>query len=162
MTVFRPFRYLWLICSILAFIFVARTTFAEVTMSRVDSLRLEHERARRPLPSHRVLMSTLDSLRLSQAISARPEMDREQVLDRTIEPEKYVVGPGDELILILWGEISESFLLEITPEGNVLVPHVGEILVRQLTLAQAKDRIIREVGKRYRNVNISVSLTKVR
>jgi protein involved in polysaccharide export with SLBB domain len=107
-------------------------------------------------------MSTLDSLRLSQAISARAEMEREQVLDRNIDPEEYIVGPGDELVLILWGEISESFLLEITPEGKVLVPHVGEILVRELTLAQAREKIIGEVGKRYRNVDTSVSLVRVR
>jgi protein involved in polysaccharide export with SLBB domain len=162
MSVSRLFTAIWMGGLILTLSFAVSASAPQVTMSRLDSLRLEHKRASRPLPSHDILMSVLDSLRLRQAISARGEMEREQVLDKNIDPEEYAVGPGDELILSLWGEISESFLLEITPEGKVLIPQLGEILVRQLTLAQARDKIIEAVSKRYRNVIASVSLTKVR
>ena len=107
-------------------------------------------------------MSRLDSLRIMRALEARAEVGREQVLERNIEPDKYAVGPGDELILTLWGEISESYPLEITPEGKVLVPHIGEISLEHMTLAQAQNEIVQAVSRRYRNVDISVSLSKVR
>ena len=162
MSVSRWFTASWMSSLILAISVAGSASAPQMTMSRLDSLRLAQERGRRPLLSHRALMSTLDSLRLSQAISAKGELEREQVLDKNIDPQEYVVGPGDELVLILWGEISESFLLEITPEGKVLVPHVGEVLVKQLTLAQARVKIIEAVDKRYRNVEASVSLVKIR
>lgn len=141
---------------------VARAASGEMTMSRLDSLRLMQEREKVSLSPHRVMMSRLDSLRLRQAVERRRELGIEQALERDIVPEEYVVGPGDELILTLWGEISQSFLLTVTPEGRVLVPHVGDISVGQLTLAQAKERIVKEVGKRYKSVTTSVSLSKVR
>lgn len=112
--------------------------------------------------SLQMAMSKLDSLRLMKAMEARSEVGREQALERNVEPEEYVVGPGDEIILSLWGEISESYPLEVTPEGKVLIPHVGEILVGQMTLEQAKKKIVEAVGKRYKKVAISVSLSKVR
>ena len=138
MSVSRLCTAIWIAGLILAFPFVASAATPQVTLSR------------------------LDSLRLMQAVEVRAEVGKEQALERNIKPEEYVVGPGDELILNLWGEISESYSLEITPEGKVLVPHVGEILVGQLTLDQAKKKIVREVGKRYKNVVTSVSLSRVR
>ncbi len=157
-----PFRAIHACGFILAVLCVTTSASSQTAVSRLDSLRLQHKRELRLRPSHGALMSALDSLRLSHAISAGAEVEREPVLDRSVDPQEYVVGPGDELVLILWGEISESFLLEVTPESKVLVPHVGEISVRQLTLAQAREKIIGEVSKRYRNVDTSVSLTKVR
>jgi polysaccharide export outer membrane protein len=139
MFVSRPFTAIWLAGLVLGLPFVtSATTTPEETMSK------------------------LDSLRIMRAVEARTEVGREQVLERNIEPEKYVVGPGDKLILTLWGEISESYPLEITPEGKVLVPHIGEISLGQITLAQAQNKIVHTVGKQYRNADISVSLSKVR
>ncbi len=109
-----------------------------------------------------VEMSKLDSMRVMRAVEARAEVGREQALEKNIKPEEYVVGPGDEIILSLWGQISESYPLEVTPEGKVLIPNVGEILIGELTLEQAEKKILRAVRARYKNVDASVSLFKVR
>ncbi len=107
-------------------------------------------------------MSKLDSLRLIKAMETRAEVGREQALERNVDPQVYVVGPGDELILNLWGEIGESVPMKITPEGTVLIPFVGEVMVGQLTLAQAKERIIDRVSRHYRVKDVSVTLSGVR
>jgi protein involved in polysaccharide export with SLBB domain len=107
-------------------------------------------------------MTKLDSLRLIKAMEARAEVGQEQALERNVDPQRYVVGPGDELVLNLWGELEESVPLKITPEGTVLVPYVGEVMVGELTLAQAKDRIINRVRTRYRGEKVSVTLSGVR
>ncbi|MCK4597893.1 polysaccharide biosynthesis/export family protein, partial [bacterium] len=109
-----------------------------------------------------VEMSKLDSMRVMQAVEARAEVGREQALEKNIKPEEYVVGPGDEIILSLWGQISESYPLEVIPEGKVLIPNVGEILIGELTLEQAEKKILRAVRARYKNVDASVSLYKIR
>ena len=107
-------------------------------------------------------MTKLDSLRLIKAMETRAEVGREQALERNVDPQVYVVGPGDKLVLNLWGEIGESVPLEVTPEGTVLIPYVGEVMVGELTLAQAKDRIIARVSRHYRAKDVSVTLSGVR
>jgi protein involved in polysaccharide export with SLBB domain len=107
-------------------------------------------------------MTKLDSLRLIKAMETRAEVGREEALESNVDPEQYVVGPGDELVLNLWGEIAESVPLKVTPEGTVLVPYVGEVMVGELTLAEAKKRIIGRVRSRYLGKDVSVTLSGVR
>jgi protein involved in polysaccharide export with SLBB domain len=114
----------------------------------------------KPVPE--VELTKLDSLRLMQAMERRAAVGQEQALESNVDPKEYIVGPGDELILSLWGEISESYPVEVTPEGKALIPHVGEILVGELTLEEAEKKILQAVGRRYKSVQSSVSLSKVR
>jgi len=107
-------------------------------------------------------MTKLDSLRLIKAMETRVEVGREEALESKVDPRVYVVGPGDELVLNLWGEIAESVPLKVTPEGTVLVPYVGEVMVGELTLDQAKERIIGRVRRQYRGKDVSVTLSGVR
>jgi protein involved in polysaccharide export with SLBB domain len=163
MSVSRSFRAIWMFGLIMAVCcLVPGALFGQTAVSRLDSLRLQHRRERRPLPSHGALMSSLDSLRFRRSLEAREGMEKEQVLERAVKPEEYVLGPGDEIVVSLWGEINRSYPLEITPEGLVLLPHVGEILVGQMTLEQAKKNILDRLSRRYKDVAISVSLSKVR
>ena len=53
--------------------------------------------------------------------------------DRDINPEDYLVGPGDVLQLYIWGEFDLSYMLQVDPEGNVLIPQWG--LYSEMTLA---------------------------
>ena len=48
----------------------------------------------------------------------------------------YRVGPRDILALILTGGVENSYTLEVTREGFVVVPQVGQIYVANLTLEQ--------------------------
>jgi protein involved in polysaccharide export with SLBB domain len=107
-------------------------------------------------------MTRLDSLRLIKAMEAQAEVGQQQALESNVDPQVYVVGPGDELVLNLWGEMAESVPLKVTPEGTVLVPYVGEVMVGELTLAQTKERIIDHVRRRYRGKDVSVTLSRVR
>ena len=44
-------------------------------------------------------------------------------------PEDYRLGAGDEVIVDLWGDVQRSYQLEISPDGLVIVPDVGPIMV---------------------------------
>jgi len=100
-----------------------------------------------PLPETE--MTRLDSLRLIRAMETRAKVGEEQALESNVDPKEYVVGPGDVLILNLWGQASQSIPLEVTPEGQVLVPYIGGIMVGEMMLAEAKEEILRAVGKSY-------------
>lgn len=48
----------------------------------------------------------------------------------------YRLGPGDRLVLILTGDVEESHSLDVTREGFVVIPSVGQVYVNNLTLGE--------------------------
>ncbi len=82
--------------------------------------------------------------------------------DKIIDPEEYIIGPGDELTIFFYGGYSREERLKITPEGTVLVPEFGQIELGQISLAEAKRQIMDALSKRYTNVEISITLSRLR
>lgn len=82
--------------------------------------------------------------------------------DRDINPEEYLVGPGDVLQLYIWGEFDLSYMLQVDPEGNVLIPTVGSFHVSEMTLADAKRLVYEAAQKKYPGVDITISLASMR
>lgn len=83
-------------------------------------------------------------------------------LETPIDPKKYKIGPGDELLISILGQVNEFFKTPISPEGKVIVPSVSVIDVKNLFLNDAKERIITEIRKVYPTVDVSVDLITVR
>ncbi len=86
----------------------------------------------------------------------------ESVLDSEVDPKTYMVGPGDKLTIYLWGQLDQQIVSEVTPEGKILIPTVGEVRISGLSLADARKLITRAVKERYDKVDISVILSKLR
>jgi protein involved in polysaccharide export with SLBB domain len=84
------------------------------------------------------------------------------VLDQVVDSEEYVTGPGDQLTIVFTGKLVERYTLDITPEGVLLVPEFGPISIAHITLAAAKSKILTALQSRYRDVSISVFLTRLR
>src|SRR6266705_1589496 len=61
-------------------------------------------------------------------------------------PPDYVLGPGDELVLILTGDVELAYDLPVTREGFVLIPQVGQVYVSGLTLDQLRDVLFTRLG----------------
>lgn len=85
-----------------------------------------------------------------------------QVLEKSINPTEYVLGTGDELSIDIWGEINFHHTLEVTPEGNLLIPGVGRIQVGGEYLAEAKKTIQETLRRSYRNAPVTITLLKLR
>ncbi|MCK4816421.1 SLBB domain-containing protein, partial [bacterium] len=71
-----------------------------------------------------------------------------QLAPETFEPSTYgpvgsdyQLGPGDEIIVTVWGVYQYVYELSINREGYVLVPGVGQVVLAYLTLEQAKQRL---------------------
>lgn len=84
------------------------------------------------------------------------------VLPGFVDANRYHVGPGDGLTLLLWGAISRTQPLFVGPEGNVVIPDVGSVNVAGATLAEARELIRERVRKQLRNLEIEVQLTHLR
>ncbi|HET7565717.1 MAG TPA: SLBB domain-containing protein [Gemmatimonadaceae bacterium] len=64
----------------------------------------------------------------------------------------YKLGPGDRLVLILTGDVQDAYTLDVTREGFVVIPQVGQLDVANLTLAQVNDLLYTRLGRVYSGV----------
>ncbi len=74
----------------------------------------------------------------------------------------YVVGPGDEVLVRLWGPETLNSQLTVDTAGSIYIPKVGAIHVAGLRFEDLQHTISTEVNRVYRNYKISVSLGHLR
>src|SRR5438874_6813867 len=74
-------------------------------------------------------------------------------------PPDYKLGPGDNLVLILTGDVELTYSLPVTREGFVLIPQVGQMHVANLTLDQLRDVLYTRLGRVYSGVKRSANAT---
>ncbi|MFH0931569.1 MAG: polysaccharide biosynthesis/export family protein, partial [Candidatus Zixiibacteriota bacterium] len=86
----------------------------------------------------------------------------EQTLEKAVNPKEYIVGPGDVLFIVLWDEFQTNYSLKVTPEGTILIPRVGSLMVGGKSLEEVKLSVKEEALKKYRNIDITVSLLNLR
>jgi len=77
-------------------------------------------------------------------------------------PQNYVVGPGDVLIIDIYGATQETVELKVSPDGNVVVPVVGPIQVAGLSVAAAQKRVSQQMGRFYSESDIKVTMGQTR
>jgi len=77
-------------------------------------------------------------------------------------PQDYVLGPGDQLIVDIYGASQQSISYTVTPDGDVTIPDYGPIHVSGLTVAAAQSRIRNKVGDIYAGSNIKATLGQTR
>ena len=68
-----------------------------------------------------------------------------------VDPD-YRLGPGDELTLIVTGDVEVAYDLQVTREGYIVVPDIGQVLVNGLTMEQMKSRLNERLGRVYSGV----------
>lgn len=86
----------------------------------------------------------------------------ETVLAGAVDSTKYILGPGDQILVKIWGPLENQFLLEITPEGYLIIPTVSDVKVSGLTLFEGSKLVKKTINDYYKNVNSSVRLVKMR
>ena len=81
--------------------------------------------------------------------------------------ENYPLGPGDELIITVWGEVELRHDVIINRDGQIFIDNVGLIKLAGLTLKQAHKRLFHRMGQSYssllnKKAFLDVSLGKLR
>lgn len=64
-------------------------------------------------------------------------------------PKSYVLGPGDEVILLLTGLNETTVRSTISPEGNLQIPYAGIVYLNGFTIDQATSLIKAKMAKTY-------------
>lgn len=69
-----------------------------------------------------------------------------------VDPD-YLIGPGDEIIVMLWGETQFRQVMTVDREGFVFIPDVGQVFVNGLDLNLLESKLFRVLSKSYSSLN---------
>ena len=74
----------------------------------------------------------------------------------------YVLGPGDQLLIRIWGQVNFNAQLTVDRTGSIYLPQVGEIHVSGLPYAQVRQHIHDALGHIYKSFDLSVEMGQLR
>ncbi len=79
-------------------------------------------------------------------------------------PSNYILGPGDALKIIIWSELGDETVYDVTvnPEGQVYIPVIGVMGVSGLTVGQFQETVIGSLSDKFKHFKGQVTLTKIR
>ncbi len=77
-------------------------------------------------------------------------------------PADYVIGPGDELYVRLWGQLNVELRVTVDRNGQVFVPKVGPISVAGVHVSQLDAHFRQQIERIFRNFDLTVTLGKLR
>jgi polysaccharide export outer membrane protein len=74
----------------------------------------------------------------------------------------YLVGPGDEIRISIWGKIDANVSLIVDRDGSIAIPKVGTVGVAGLSFRELKEFLRQEFSKYYTGFEMNVSLGALR
>ncbi|MDE6086635.1 MAG: SLBB domain-containing protein, partial [Muribaculaceae bacterium] len=82
-------------------------------------------------------------------------------------PQNYRLGPGDEVIIDIWGTSEDHLRQTISPEGSIMISQLGPVYLNGLTINEAANHIRNSFSQKYAGVSdsetdIQVTLGQVR
>lgn len=83
-------------------------------------------------------------------------------LDLTPVPPSYVLGPGDELQVRVWGQVNFRANVRVDRSGEIYLPQVGPIHVAGLPYSDLESHLRQAIGRVYRNFNLTADMGQIR
>ena len=84
-------------------------------------------------------------------------------------PESYQLGPGDQILIEIFGYSEGSYSRTISPEGTINISQIGQVQLGGLTIKEAKEKLRRSLVSKYASVGgsnpnstISITLRNIR
>ena len=77
-------------------------------------------------------------------------------------PGQYVVGPGDDIDLKIWGTSDLTIRLTVDRTGNITIPKIGPVMVAGTRVDQLEALLKSRVGKVLNNFELSASLGRLK
>lgn len=74
----------------------------------------------------------------------------------------YSIGPGDQVLIHAWGQVSLNLELTVDRSGSIYIPQVGAVRVAGLHYAQLQEAVRSNFARIYRNFDLNVNLGQLR
>ena len=74
----------------------------------------------------------------------------------------YVLGPGDEIVMQLSGQINRQMRVTVDRDGSIQIPELGAVHVAGLTYGELPGFLNKQIGRIYRNFTLNVSMGALR
>lgn len=100
-------------------------------------------------------ISQLDSLKLSEVnkVFGRNIFNtRNLTFEPSVNlatPPNYRLGPGDEVIIDIWGTSQNTIRQQISPDGTINIEKIGPVNLSGMTVSEANEYLKRVLGKTY-------------
>jgi protein involved in polysaccharide export with SLBB domain len=83
-------------------------------------------------------------------------------LDLLQVPNDYIIGPGDELQIRIWGQLEANLRTVVDRSGQIYIPRVGQVPVAGLHYGELEQHLKSEVSKIFRNFNLTANIGRLR
>jgi len=77
-------------------------------------------------------------------------------------PSEYILGPGDELVVQLYGKENQNYNLSVYRDGKIQLPEIGPIAVSGMKYEEVKQLITKKIQSQILGVEVSISLGELR
>ena len=74
----------------------------------------------------------------------------------------YIVGPGDSIVLTVWGSLDSTYTLVVNRSGEVTLPSIGTFKVAGASFGTLPDIFRANIGKVYKDFKLSVNIGRLR
>jgi protein involved in polysaccharide export with SLBB domain len=126
----------------------------EITLNFLDSLEIEEDKEKEKY--------------FGYSIFSNKQLTFEPALNLAT-PKGYILGPGDEVIIDVWGASQQNYQLEISPEGSIFIDNLGPVYLAGNSIEKANGILKKRLTNIYSglsgnepNTFMQVSLGKLR
>jgi protein involved in polysaccharide export with SLBB domain len=77
-------------------------------------------------------------------------------------PSDYIIGPGDQLQIKIWGQVEADLRVIVDRSGQIYIPQVGQISVAGIHYSDLEPYLKREISKVFKSFNITASIGRLR
>jgi len=96
----------------------------------------------------------IDAKKVTEKPGYGEAFEKVPMLEKAVDPDLYVLGPYDRLLINLMGPEPRTYHLPVLPEGYVFLPGVGAIHADGLTLSEFRRRLSKKVYEYFRNIEL--------
>jgi protein involved in polysaccharide export with SLBB domain len=102
-----------------------------------------------------------DIKQFGYALFSRPPSSFAPIDKIPVGPD-YVLGPGDEIRITVWGKVEGVWNVTIDRDGKISLPKIGVLGVTGLTFKELKDILYKELSRYYTGFEMNVSMENLR
>lgn len=83
-------------------------------------------------------------------------------LESPINPDEYILGPGDGFNVSIIAQNPMQYQIEVNPTGKLAIPGVGELAAEGKTISEAEEAIFQLVRDQFKNSKVVISFNQIR